>query len=209
MEDLFQSDTFLFIIFGLVSVGIIGVGILFGQRQRARMRESYDQVAMRTGLRLEPGNFFSPPKLTGEYEGRTANLHTFTRSHGKSSTTYTRITLAVSNPTGNSIGLSPTNFLSGLGTMLGMQDVTIGDEDFDKKFVIKSKPPEYAATILSDQMITADLKQLTGSFDLELQGGSLTYTIIGIVTDAEKLMLLLTVMKGLADQIEGKKKGSF
>jgi hypothetical protein len=180
-----------------------GLGVYTVFRRRARTREAWNQLAMRTGLTLEPGSFMIPPRLTGEFRRRPASLTTYTRGSGRTTTYYTQVTLTVQNNAGGGLRLTPQGFLSGLGKALGMQDVEVGDERFDKHFVIHSQPPEFAPNILADSMLRDSLLKLSRDATVELSSSSLSYIESVLQTDVDYLESVFNTMSDLAGKIDG------
>jgi hypothetical protein len=205
MQDLLNTNGTLIIIgfFILMNAVFIGLAIYGVYRRRIRTREAWDQLAMRTGLSLEPGNLITPPKLSGEYRRRPAVLTTYTRGSGRSSTTYTLITLTVQNSGGGALKLTPQGLLDGIGKALGIQDVTIGDERFDKHFEIRSQPADFAMAALDDGMLRDGLIRLSGRFVVALNGTSLTYTEPRLLFDVDNLEMLFNILSDLADKLDG------
>jgi hypothetical protein len=193
------------------SLAIAVLAIALSYRQRQVMLERWDQLAMRTGLILERGSWLVKPRVTGQYRRRGLDLTTYTRSHGKSSTTYTLITLQISNNRGG-ITLSPSGALAGAITKaLGMQDIQIGNEEFDKRFTVKSQPPEFAIDILgSDPMLCDSITRLkTGWFELKIEGVLLAYREVGRETNPDRLESMFNTLSDLADKVDPRGKGAF
>lgn len=191
--------------FWVLFIAFIIVSILINFRRTQATREVWQTIAMRTGLTLQPGSLLVRPALNGEYRRRALVMNTFTRGTSKSKTVYTRITLSVSNSGGGRLTLSPEGFLSGLGKSLGMQDIPIGSERFDKSFMIRSAPPEFAQTLLGDSMMQDSLLQLKeqASYELSLDGGGLTFTARGVLRDSDFIVSIFNAMSDLADRVEG------
>src|SRR5262245_17216788 len=63
------------------------------------------------------------------------------QSSGKHKTTYSRFHMNVADP-GFEFLLTRQDLLNNIGKLLGMQDLEIGDQTFDKAFIIKSNSRE-------------------------------------------------------------------
>lgn len=213
MDDLLSSLTcgmpFIFILF---FAAIVGLSVFFAYWQRQKMLEQWDQLAMRTGMTLDRGSWLVKPRLSGEYRRHSMDLTTYTVSHGRSSTTYTLITLNLTSSRGM-LNLSPSGVLGGAITKaLGMQDVQIGNEEFDKRFTIKSEPPEFADEILGGDLILCDsiARLKSGWFELKVEGSQMHYREVGRETNPDRLEAMFNTLSDLANKIDGQKsKGAF
>jgi len=170
------------------------------------MIEKWDQLAMSTGLTLDRGSWLTKPRLSGEYRRYPIELTTYTRRHGKSSTTYTIISLYVTS-SGRMLKISPSGALrEAIGKALGMEDVQIGNEEFDKNFNIKSHPPEFVTELLGfDVILREDIAKMrtSGWFELALDNQKLTYRRVGVETDPDRLEALFNTLSNLAGKIDG------
>ncbi|MBN1430494.1 MAG: hypothetical protein JXB07_19140 [Anaerolineae bacterium] len=213
MDDLFSVTICGMPVIVLLMIAVMmAVPILISYRQRQVTIERWDHLAKRTGLTLERGSWLVKPCISGEYRRHPIELTTYTRSHGKSSTTYTLITLIVAND-GKMLKISPSGALrEAIGKAFGMQDVQIGFEEFDRHFTIQSQPPEFAVEILSgDVMLREDIAGLksSGWFELALDGQKLTYREIGRETNPDRLETMFNTLASLADKIDNRGKGRF
>jgi hypothetical protein len=88
---------------------------------------------------------------------------------------------------------------SGLGKLLGMQDIEIGDSEFDRDFVIKSNNEAKAIALFSNEKIRR-LIQAQPSIHLEIKGDNgwfgttfpegvdeLYFQVAGIIKDIDRL----------------------
>lgn len=194
---------FLFVAFPIIVMALFA---FVAYRQRQKMIEKWEQLAIHTGLTLERGSWLEKPRVSGEYRRHPIELTTYTRRHGKSSTTYTLITLTVPSG-GRMLRISPSGALrEAIGKALGMQDVQIGNEEFDKNFNIKSHPPEFAAELLEfDVILREDIAGMrsSGWFELALDSQKLTYREVGTEMDPDRLEALFNILSSLADKIDG------
>jgi hypothetical protein len=62
----------------------------------------------------------------------------------------TRMRTAFENPGRFRFALSPEGLFSRIGKLLGMEDIEIGDSEFDGAFVVKSNQPERVRELLAD-----------------------------------------------------------
>jgi hypothetical protein len=172
------------------------VGIAYFSRQ-ARLR-AWGELASRLGLTLEPGSFFVSPRVTGTYRGRPLTLHTFTRGSGRHRHTYTRVHIGLENPAGIRFAVYQEGVFSAIGKLFGMQDVQIGDEELDRRFVIKSQPESFAASLVTSISLRGKLLQAR-SVNIEVEGGEVTHTQHGVLMDVEYLRFVFELLCEVAD----------
>lgn len=183
-----------------LALGILGavMGYLRSQTRNA----AWQELATRNGLQFEPGGFMTYPRLSGVYRGHSLLLTNFRRTHGRrNSTTYTRLTLSLDNRANIQFGLYGENMLSGLGKAFGMQDVRIGDETVDRRFVIQSQPEQFAAALFASAGLRERLLQ-TRSLYLTVKGSELIGQEIGMLTEAEYLQFLFDLLADVAERVD-------
>lgn len=89
--------------------------------------------------------------------------------------------------------------LSELGKLLGMQDILIGDAQFDDTFIVKSNDPSRIKELLSDAELRELLLSQSGRFDLQVNDRTsfavslpegifeLQYQVMGTVKNLDQL----------------------
>lgn len=191
-------------IFGLqilfiVGVIVLAVGISYYRRQ-ARQR-AWSELAVRTGLTCEPGSFFRPPYVTGVYRGHQLTLDTFTRGSGKSSTTYTRIVLFVNNQSNLYLALYEESIFSKIGKFFGAQDIQVGDEEIDRRFIIKGRPEDSVVRLLNSIGLRQKLLEAR-SLNLEVDGRELHFEKVGVELNVDYLQFLFDLLGDMAATVE-------
>ena len=93
--------------------------------------------ARKSGPSFVEGGFWKGSKVQSHVGPWTITLDTYTESSGESSTTYTRMRAPYVNPEGFRFTIYRKGPFSGLGKLLGMQDIEVGDPEFDEAFIIK------------------------------------------------------------------------
>jgi len=198
------SDSKVLIAMFLPFLIVIGVLIIFGViaylRRQAR-QQAWSELAGRTGLTFEPGGIFSPMVVTGTYRGHNLTLDTFTRSSGKSSTTYTRIRLTVENPSALSLAIYDENVFSKIGKALGMQDVQVGDEDLDRRFIIRGQPEHVIASLLTSSSLRQKLPEAR-SVHVEVKGQELRFEQRGAESNADYAQFLFDLLSDLVEAVD-------
>ncbi len=132
-----------------------GMGILrkvFGPSKD----EIWAQIAKDIGGEFIDAGFWKKNVLRYEHGEWEILLDTYTVSTGKSSTTFTRMRAPFINQDGLRFKIYREGFFSRIGKRFGMQDIEIGDDFFDSKFIIKGSNIEKIKQLLSDD----DLKKM-------------------------------------------------
>lgn len=84
-----------------------------------------------------------PTKVSGDYRGGLLEVWHFSRSSGKSSHPYIGVRMSLDNQRDLSFQFHEEGIFSKIGKTFGMQDVSVGDERFDKTFIVKCSDPDY------------------------------------------------------------------
>ena len=142
-----MEDFPFWILLGVVAL-LVAAGIVIGtKRQLDAINRAWQTAAETLGFSLVPGTWRGGPTMTGLLDGAPAEIHSYTKSTGKSSTRYTRYT--VSFP---SIGIGlRLQRQSGMGMflkVLGTQDIVIGEPVFDEAFIVQASDPQAARAVL-------------------------------------------------------------
>src|SRR5215203_1488486 len=102
---------------------------------------SKDEVWRRLGEEIDAdfidGGFWKGSKLQAHVGPWTVTLDTYTVTTGHAHFTYTRMRAPYVNPDGLRFTVYRRSFFSELGKLLGMQDIEVGDPDFDEAFIVK------------------------------------------------------------------------
>jgi len=96
---------------------------------------------------------------------------------GKNQTVVTTLTLSPT-PFDFDFKIGKEHIFSKMGKGLGLKDVEVGDEKFDKRFLLKSKDPD-KLKMLIDYNIQADLKAIDADLKSSIygKGNTLTYAL--------------------------------
>ncbi len=158
------------------------------------------------------GGFWQGNKVQVHVGPWTVTLDTHTESSGESSVTYTRMPAPYVNPEGFRFTIYPKNLFSDLGKLLGMQDIEVGDPEFDEAFIIKgndeSKVRDLFANSKIRQMtqdqpqIRLEVKDSEGWFGPKFPEDvdELQFRVIGVIKDVERLKSLFDLFDAVLDQ---------
>ena len=174
---------------------------LFGPSQA----EVWRRLAEETGSDFVDGGFWRGSKVVIRVKEWTITLDTFTVSSGKHSTTYTRLRAPYVNKDGFRFRIYRKSVFSGLGKLLGMQDIEVGYPEFDEPFIIQGNNRAKVKQLLSHEplrtMIAAQpnfdvqVKDDEGWFGTEFPEGvdELYFVVPGVIKDVNRLKSLFKI----------------
>lgn len=137
---------------------------LFGPSKK----EVWQQLAEKIQAEYINKGFWAGDRVEAHVDNWVVVLDTYTVSTGKSSTTYTRMRAPFVNLDNFYFKIYRTGIFSGLGKILGMEDINIGYEEFDEDFVIKGNSEEKVKQLFSNKSIR-DLIQEQPKISLEIK----------------------------------------
>ena len=161
--------------------------------------EIWRQLCGEIGADFIAGGFWRGSKVQARVKEWTITLDTHTVSHGKSSTTYTRMRAPYVNPDGFQFTIYRKGLFSGLGKMLGMEDIEVGHQEFDDAFIIKGNSesklralfanPRIRQLIEAQPSIHLEVKNDEGWFGPAFPDGvdELYFQVVGVIKDVERL----------------------
>lgn len=175
--------------------------------------EIWQQLAAEISADYVEGGFWKGSKVEASVHEWTITLDTYTVSTGKTHITYTRIRAPYVNKDGFRFRIYRKGVFSGLGKMLGMQDVEIGFPEFDDTFIIQGNDEEKLRLLLQplkiQQLIDAqpainlevkdDDGWLSTQFPEEVD--QLVFNVVGVIKDVERLKWLYELFAELLQQL--------
>ena len=175
--------------------------------------EIWKQFCDQTGSSYVEGGFWKSDKVEATHGEWHVTLDLYVVSTGKSSTTYTRIRAPYVNPDGFQFTVYRKGIFTDLGKWLGMQDVTVGYEDFDRDFVIKGNDEQKLRRLFSSQklrdliaaqpQIHFSVKDDEGFWGNKFPEGvdELYFQVVGVIKDLELLKLLFELFAETLDEL--------
>jgi len=121
--------------------------------------EIWQQLSDQLGGDFIQGGFFKGSKVEVHHEQWTITLDLYTEPSGEQSQTYTRMRAPYVNKDGFRFTIYRKGFFSELGKLLGMQDVEIGEPDFDDAFIIKGNDENRLRELFGNQNIRRLIEQ--------------------------------------------------
>lgn len=176
-------------LFVLAVAALVGAVIYYAHQEYQAALRTWAAFAASRGLQYaapEGWLFRTAPRITGTIEQIAFTIDTFTVSHGKSSTTYTRVRARAIDPIPSAVKVYNAHFLSGLGKLLGFQDVPVGDAVFDEKYVVKADV-EADARALLDAPTRRSLLEFPRTMSFTYDRGDVDVHWVGVEKHADAL----------------------
>jgi len=171
MNGFAQFGWILTVVLIIVSIFIIIAVSRHQARKRQKRQAMLATVANQLGGSVIPGSFFKQPRLQFEYQGYPVSLE-FYSTGGRNPTYYTLIVATFPSRPPFELHIYPERFFSRLGKMLGGQDIQIGDQVFDEKFMIKGSSQEKVAGMLEQAGLrdaVFELRAMTMNDHIDIQ----------------------------------------
>lgn len=143
----------------------------------------------------------------------TLTLDTYTESTGHTYVTYTRMRAPFVNPEGFRFTVYRKGVFTELGKLLGMQDVEVGDPEFDEAFVVQSGDEARVRNLLAEPRlrrlleaqptIQLSVKDSEGWFGPRFPADvdELHFQVTGVIKDRERLRALFDLFAELLDRL--------
>jgi hypothetical protein len=175
--------------------------------------EVWQQLSQEIGAEFIDGGFWKGKKVQVDAKPWTITLDTYTESSGENAVTYTRMRAPYVNPEGFRFTIYRTGVFSGLGKMLGMQDIEIGDPEFDQAFIIKGTDEAKIVNLFADvkikQMIQAqptirlEVRDSEGWFGPSFppETDELYFRVQGVIKDIARLKGLFELFVVVLEQL--------
>lgn len=175
------------------------LGSIFYSQKKSR--EAWARVAIALGLDYTEGSFFGIGAIEGEYQGYWVRIDTFSRGSGKNSKTYTRIQTFLNPPLSLGLAVYREHLFSGIGKMFGAQDIEIGDNAFDSRFLVKGADSDAVLRLLSP-----DLRKQLLLYDdrvgaLNINDERVYYEARGMLTDQATIEHVLAGQQVVAQRL--------
>jgi hypothetical protein len=176
--------------------------------------EIWRQFAVEIGASIVPGGFWEGDKIEATHGPWSVVLDTYTVSTGKAVITYTRMRALFVTPDGFHFTVYRWGFFSEVGKWFGMQDVTVGYENFDRDFVIKGNDEEKLRRLFSSEKIRKliaaqpDIHFSIADYDSNVWAkkfpagvDELRFQAVGVIKDIERLKLLYELFAETLDEL--------
>jgi hypothetical protein len=161
--------------------------------------EIWGGIATQINADYTPGGWLQKGRIDLHHGNAVFTLDTYAVSTRKSTMVFTRMRSPFRNRNNLQMHVYRHSIFSGLGKLLGMSDITVGDAFFDQDFVVQGNPESKVVEILRDpklrQLIEAQpqislsIKKDDGWFSKQYPDGvdELYFQCAGVITDAQRL----------------------
>jgi hypothetical protein len=162
--------------------------------------EVWGRLADEIGARYEDRGFWKGGQFFNVDVGEwTVTLDVYVVSTGKTHQTFTRLRAPYVNPDGFRFTVRRRNLFDGIGSLLGLQDVSIGHAAFDEAFVVKAtdepqvrrllRMPRIRSLLEAQPSVHFEVKDDEGWFGPKFPPGTdqLQFVAGGVIKDPERL----------------------
>jgi len=182
---------------------------MFGPSQK----EIWRQLSAETQARFVEGGFLKSDKVQATHGQWIVTLDKYVVSTGKVTVVYTRMRAPYVNPDGFRFRVYRHGVFSDLGKLLGMQDVEVGQPEFDRDFIVKGNDegklrqlfanPKIRELISGQKDIDFSVKDDEGWFGPAFPDGvdELAFLVVGIIKDIERLKHLYELFAETLDEL--------
>jgi hypothetical protein len=181
----------------------------FCDRRQRVWRELSEEI----GAGYVEGRWLRGDKVQAGSGPWTITLDKYTESDGHSGQEYTRMRAPYVNPDGFRFTVYRKGVFTELGKLFGMQDIEVGDPEFDEAFVVKSNDEGRVRTLLADaglrRLIEAQPKVKLKVKDSEGWFGptfpadvdELHFQVPGVIKDKPRLKDLFELFAATLDRL--------
>ena len=175
--------------------------------------EIWRQLCTELGAEYVQGGFWKRDKVQATHDEWTITLDTYAVSTGKTTMVFTRLRAPYVNPDHFRFTIYRRGLFSEIAKWLGMQDIVVGHEDFDRDFIIKGTEqtklralfdnPKLRELIAAQPKIHLTAKDNDGYWGVDFPGDTdeLCFHVGGIIKDVERLKLLFELFAETLDQL--------
>ncbi len=175
--------------------------------------EVWGQVSQEIGGRFIPAGLWKSSRVESEVGPWTIVLDTYRRSQGKTSQVYTRMKVPYVNPGQLRFKVYRKGIFSELGKFLGMQNIDVGDFEFDGAFIVKGNDEGKIRELFSNANLRSlylaqpKLKLEVWDNDCWLTSrlprdvDKLQFQVRGVIKDVNRLKGLFALFVGTLDQL--------
>ena len=182
---------------------------MFGPSQK----EIWRQLSAETQAKFVEGGFLKSDKVQATHGQWIVTLDKYVVSTGKVTVVYTRMRAPYVNPDGFRFRVYRHGVFSDLGKLFGMQDVEVGQPEFDRDFIIKGNDegklrqlfanPKIRELISGQKDLNFSVKDDEGWFGPAFPEGvdELAFLVVGIIKDIERLKHLYELFAETLDEL--------
>ena len=175
--------------------------------------EIWKQLCAATGADYVEGGFWKGDKVQVKHGEWTITLDTYAVSNGKTTMHFTRLRAPYVNPGSFRFTIYRRGFFTEIAKLLGMQDIVVGHEEFDRDFVIKGTDeaklrelfnhPRLRELIAAQPEIHFAVRDDDGWWGVHFPADTdeLYFTVHGVIKDVQRLKSLFELFAETLDQL--------
>ena len=172
-----------------------------GWLRRALLLRRYRAIAGRTGLTVKP-KILNASEVRGSFRGRPLVMHICSPQRQTLRKRWTRVTVDVKNPEVIGLKMWRQDVIDKLIMAAGASEVEVGDADFDRRFVVRSRDQALVAKMFGGNRELRELMLRSQIDSVEILSATLHAYYARSERDPEHAELLFTAVTALADAID-------
>lgn len=196
-----MSVTAIALIIGSVLPPVLTWAIYADKKRRASADKAWAEAAQALGGELTPvgGPWYkrTPRRIDAVVDGVAVAIDHYEESSGDSTVTHTRARSRASAPPEFTLKVHRSHALSGLGRVVGFQDIEVGDPGFDDAYVVKSSDPVAARIWLNGHVRKAIAA--VPEFAFAIKEGALEGDHGKLLLESSELLALAHAMAACSD----------
>ena len=175
--------------------------------------ELWKQLSQEIGADYVAGSLWQGSKVQAHVGPWVITLDSYTVSSGHSQVTYTRMRAPYVNGGGFRFSIYRKGIFSELGKLMGMQDIEVGNPEFDEAFIIKGNDEfkvrdlfgnrKIQELIAAQPQIHLTVRDSEGWFGPKFPDDvdELLFQVVGVIKDLPRLKLLYDLFAEVLDQL--------
>jgi len=175
--------------------------------------EIWRQLSEAIGANYVEARFLKGDRVEATHKEWVVTLDTYVVPAGKAHIPCTRMRAAFVNPSGFRFTVYRKSIFSAIAKAFGMQDIEIGEDTFDRDFIVKASDESRVRTLLSSPRlrellasqpeIHLSVKDDEGWFATRFPEGvdELYFSVTGIIKDSDRLKRLFDLFAELLDAL--------
>ena len=205
-EEFRHSNSFLYLLAGIF------LSVAMGKYcEILHWRKTWRDIAFSLGLNYSEykSRWINFPQIKGVYKGVPLSMErTIKRIGNENSVSHTTLKLTLEGKSSDIIIIAPLRLISNIRRNFFGEErryVKLGNENFDKKFSVRSTSEQAAKYILSSHSVQQgllDIQSENSTMNIEIYGNELHYSEQEIIMDVNYLQAVIGVLIDVAQRIE-------
>lgn len=171
---------------------------------KRQVNEAWRAAALTLRLPYQDPALGAPRRMEGALPTGHVVVETFTPSGGKSSTTSTRYRARYPQPLGLGLRLTRESFISGVGKLVGIGDIEVGDTAFDSQVLVKGNDPRRVVEFLTPARRSRILRALHAFPGVVIGDAEIVWESVGLHADSSRIVATTRQLSELAQFLGSK-----